>query len=497
MASIFTSLAPGMVEQSVIRAKWEAERDRMDEAADRMCLYSDDYEAIIEDALSKLFCKENYDRLKVHINGSQNILKRVVDELSMVYKTKATRVLSAKSDRWDAIMREGALDVRMKRANRLTNLLNDTIVKAGVRSGRIVYDIITPDICTVIQNEEDPTRIAAALWYRTLVNTPSSAALEYEYMDDLGWWVVLDKDFRITKRLADPSNFPYRDANGAPLLPLVPVHRQHPESSFWDQDSGRDLYNAAVGVGWKLTLKDYYFKTASFKQLYAVGNVNIPQDQVSDPQTFINVKTDPDTKGEVGVLDLQIDIDKLVQSLVFDINGVINNYGISADMWTLTVGEMSGRALKIRNRALLERREEQLPTYREAESELFERTKAVNNAHASFFGWERIPDEATLETDFAEVEFPEDPLVERDIWDRDLKRGAVSLGQYYMHFNPDMKDEKAAERKAIKNLETLRALVDKHPTLDQALNDIIGGGGGQGANGEAGGQGDPFGWGAF
>ncbi len=218
--SLFNSLAPGTIERSVIMAKWQAEQERMDEASDRLALYSDDYEEIIRETLSTLFCKDNYERLKVHVNGSQNILKRVVNELSMVYKTEATRTLDVKSDRWEEIKDEAALDVRMKRANRLTNLLNEIIIKVSVRGGKIVYDIITPDNCTVIQNEEDPTKISGLLWLRTYVNTPSSTVIEYEYMDDLGWWVILDKDFRVKVPMYDPMTFPYRDTEGRVALPL-------------------------------------------------------------------------------------------------------------------------------------------------------------------------------------------------------------------------------------------------------------------------------------
>jgi hypothetical protein len=475
--ALFNSLAQSSVERALVMAKWQAEQARMDEAADRLALYSDDYEEIIKETMAKLFVKENYDRLCYHVNGSQNILKRVVNELSMVYKSEATRTLDIASDRWEEIKDEAALDVRMKRANRLTNLLNDVIVKVSVRGGKIVYDIITPDICTVIQNEEDPTKLSGIMWLRTYVNTPSSTVIEYEYMDDLGWWCVLDKDFRVKVELANPGTFPYKNADGTPNLPLVPIHRQHPESAFWDQDSGRDLYNAAVMLGVKMTQFDYAFKTGSFKQLYIMGsNVDMPGRQIMDVTTPIKVLVDPQTQGDVGVLDLQVDFKAMVDALTYQVNTVINNYGISADMWSLSISEMSGRALKIKNRALLEQREEQIPTYRDAESDLFEKTKIVNNTHASFMGWKKIPDAATLKTDFADVEFPEDPVYELDLGAKRLNMGLISLGKFYQLDNPDVTDEQEAEKALLDNLSKLKTTRDANPTLDEYLNAIIQGG---------------------
>ncbi len=472
---MFTSQAQSVVESSLIRAKWNAELARMDEAANRLAIYQDDYEEIIRAQIKELFAKENYDRLYYHVNQSQNVLKRIVNEISMVYKVEAQRTLDKKSDRFDALKDEVGMDARMKRANRLTNLMNEVLVRPAVRRGKIVWDIITPDICTVIQNEDDPTAITAACWQRTLANTMGVAGIEYEYMDDLGWWGILDKEFRPKEWFFTPNDTPYRDADGRPVLMLAPLHRQSPESDFWDQDSGRDLYNAAIGIGWKLTLKDYYFKTASFKQLYAIGQgIEIPSNQLMDPTTFIKILAmDPGAKAEVGTLDLQIAIDKLDQSLVFDINGIINTRGISADMWTLSVGEMSGRALKIKNRALLEQRQEQLPTYRQGEAELFTLTRILNNVHAKAYGWDKIPDEATFSIDHGEPEFPDDPKEERDILERDLKTGVISLGKYYQHFNPDVKDEDEAAKAAIKNLNQLKELRTANPTLDEALSGIL------------------------
>lgn len=473
----FNSIAQKIIESSLIAAKFQAEQERMEEAANRLSIYQDDYEEIIKDTLKTLFCKENYDALQYHVNQSQNVLKRIINEISMVYKAEANRTLDVKSNRFEELKDEIGMDHRMKRINRLANLLNEVLVRPGVRNGKIVWDIITPDICTIIQDEGDPTRITAACWQKTLVNTMGNSTIEYEYMDDLGYWGVLDSNFKPVFWFYEPETTPYRDADGRPVLMLVPIHRQSPESVFWDQDSGRDLYNAAVGIGWKLTLKDYYFKTASFKQIYAIGaEIKIPDKQRMDPTTMIKVLLDPNTQGEVGVLDIQIAIDKLNESLTFDINGLINNYGISADMWSLSVSEMSGRALKIKNRALLELRQEQLPTYRDGEAELFEKTRILNNAHSGFYGWEKIPDKAVFSIDHGEIEFQEDPAEELDLETRRLKTGIQSLGQFYQHFNPDVKDETEAEKTIIDNLNKLKALRDANPTLDEALDYVMSGG---------------------
>jgi hypothetical protein len=246
----------------------------------------------------------------------------------------------------------------------------------------------------------------------------------------------------------------------------VIFHREEPDDSFWDQDTGRDLYNAALMIGIKMTLFDYYFKVASFKQPYIVGDeITVPSKQILDPLTVFQAKGEG---AQVGLLDMQINMNQLKDALVFQINSIINNYGISADQWSLSISEMSGRALKIRNRALLEIRQEQIPLYREYEQDIFDKTKIVNNAH---FPETQIKS-AEFSVDFGEIEFPEDPEEELRLDTKRLKMGLISLGQLYKKYNPDV-DEKEGEKIIIKNLEKLKELREEHPTLDEALNFIM------------------------
>jgi hypothetical protein len=493
---MFNSIVPQTVEQSFLRAKWQNEEDRQADAQNRLDLYSDNYADIIEEALSEQFCKENYERLRFFINHSQNIFKRVVNQISMVYKAEAQRTLSVESDRYEEIKDDIDIDSRLRKVNRLTNALNEVIVVVAVRDGRLCYDLVTPNVCGVVQNEKDPTKMDALCYQTTSVNTASSSDINYAYWSVAGEHAILDKDFKVVELIYSPTGddatlgaYPYKDADGRFVIPAVVSHREHPEDKFWDQDAGADLYNAAVALGVKMTLMDYYFKSASFKQPYVIGpNIDIPMNQIMDPTSWIKVNApDPNSTAEVGLLDLQIAIDKLIEAITFQINSVINNYGISADMWTMSISEMSGRALKIRNMALLELRQEQVPMYRRFEMDLFAITRIVNNAHAKFMKWAVIPEDADFTVDFGEIEFPEDPVYEIDLEKKRLDLGLISPGKFYQRFNADITDEAEAEKLWMKNIKALAELKDANPDLDAALSGIIkaaGQGGGFGQDGE-------------
>ena len=107
--------ADEITRQQTLKVKAEADDIRMDEAEDRLNLYVDDYEEIIDGEIGRLFTKKNYDRLKLFINGSQNIAKRVINEISIIYTEEPTRTTNPVSTRYAEIEEETRIDLKMKR----------------------------------------------------------------------------------------------------------------------------------------------------------------------------------------------------------------------------------------------------------------------------------------------------------------------------------------------------------------------------------------------
>lgn len=496
MIDLFASIAGIEVTKSVLRATWNNDNDRQQAAEDKLSIYKDDYETIIKEKMAELFHKKNYDTMKFHVNQSQNILKRVINEVSSIYKEPAVR--TTKDKRYQEILDSYEFDVFMKRVNRYTNLLNESLIRVGVRFGKLAFDIITPANCSVIQDVLDPTIPFAFYYSVSRANTVigKKDIVNYYYWDVLGNAYLLNANWQIIQVIYDVRGegvkgqedekikvSPYVDesvvrAKGDPdkskryLLPLVTVHRQFPDSDFWDETSGQDLYNSTVLTGVKFTQFDYAFKFAAHKQMYVVGDkIETPTEQLMDARTMIQIKGEG---ASAGTLDTQARLDQMEKALVFQINSIINNYGISSDAWTLSVTEASGIALRIRNRALTELRKDQIPVYRKAENDLFELIKVVNNAHAGAYGWEKIEEGATVKTDFGEIVVEEDPHVELRMDVKKLRAGLITPGQFYMKHNPDFTDEKKAEKELLKNLEKLSSVKATHPGLEEALIYILG-----------------------
>ena len=216
-----------------------------------------------------------------------------------------------------------------------------------------------------------------------------------------------------------------------------------------------------------MTLFDYHFKVGTIKQPYLVGDdVEAPSGQEMDLLTLLTASGEG---AQIGLLDMQLNLDEQKDALIYAVNSIINNYGISADQWSLNIQEMSGRALKIRSQALLETRQDQLPFYREFEHELFKTTRIVNNAHFN----KKIPDAAEFSIDFGEIDFPDNPEDELRLDAKYLKLGLMSPGQFFMKYNPDFKDEKDAEKAILENIAKLEKLLSENQPLDEAIEMIL------------------------
>lgn len=450
---LFESKAEEIVKQSLKRAKDVAEINRKQSSRNRLKIYHDDWDDILNAKLKEEFTELNYKGLKLTRDTSQNILKKVVNEISLVYKRPPERIFEPKVDAYTEILENIRVNVFMKKINRYTTLLNDTIIHVpwNYKENAITkLQMITPDICTVIQNEDDPETIDA-LWYAV------------DYWDsptvvDEQWFVFWSQEqhFLFTEggKIEPPTDENTDMINPYGELPFVFVHNQQIDGQFWNDLTGDDLITGCVWNGKKKSLKNYYFKHASFKQPYAIGaELKLPPELRSDPSTIWTLEG----KGEIGMLDLTVAFGEFDKTMLKDVNDFLATYNLSVDMFAVSPTEMSGRALKIKNQGLLDIRENQIEMYRGVEVDLFRVIAMVHNYHSTA---KKINEKAKLETDFPEPEMYFDPMEKLKKDKAELEAGIISPGVFYMRYNPDVKEEEKAEEKMRENLEKYREMKD-------------------------------------
>jgi hypothetical protein len=465
--NLFKDKSAAVVLQSFLKAKEMEEKSRKELSNNRLAIYHDDWDSILETILQAQFIAANYKKIKLLKNTTQNILKKVTDDISIVYKVAPTRDYGD-NEKVAEIYGYLNIDEFMMQANQYATLLNDIAIRPGWDNElkKITLDLQTPANTSVIQRDNYPQQAAAAYY-------------DVEYIDSVfntTKWNVFWSDFEHFL-FDDRGNVKAPADNNPDMLnpygkmPFVFVHMKPRPGMFWNPNSGKDLVDGTTITGVKRTMKDYLLKFQSFKQLwFRAQKGDVPPEQASDPASAFLLTGE---NSEVGVLDLTAQFEAMEQTLQADVNSFLTTYGLNVDMFAVSGEEASGKALNIKNRGLREIREKQLPIFRRVESELFSMIRLVwntNNPGA------KIPDTLEFKIDFAELETYIEPMEKRKQAQWDVQNGIMSPGQFYMTFNPNVVEEEEAETRMAENLLKYKNMKNQGFSFDQFFNQDQAGG---------------------
>ncbi len=457
-----------MVLKSYLRAKEEEEKKRKEAASDRLSIYHDDWEGILRSLLRTQFNPKNYDRIMLALDTTQNIVKKVVNEVSVLYKKPPVRDIpdgSPLNDIFDYLN----IDEFMKRVERYGFLLNDVLIRVGwdIDLQKITLDLHTPADTSVIQRNDYPEQ-AGGIYY------------PIEYADDQFKTVKKNvfwsdyEHFLFDERgnASPPSEDNPEMLNPYGIMPFAILHLAPIPGMFWNPTNGSDLITGTKLVGMKRTMKGHLFKWQSFKQpwIKCMDAKNIPDEFIIDPSSAVKLWGE---NAEIGFMDLQADMKSLDETIKADMNAFLNNYGLSVDMFAATPDESSGRALAIKNRGLAEIREGHIPFFRNLEYTLaqmilhvYEVSNGKSNVDTGPDGKVKLPD-LDFSVDFAEMNTYTDPMEQRKQAEWDLNKGLISPGQFFMLFNPDIDDEKKAEQAILDNMAKTKEMQGKGFNLNK------------------------------
>lgn len=471
MASLFESKVGQVVLESYLKAKADAENKRKSEANDRLSIYYDSWGDILESLLESQFHPKNYKRIRLMKNTTQNILKKVVDDISVVYKVAPRRTFTGGgADKMEEIYSKLGMDEFMLKVNQYATLLNDLLIRGGWdrERKRITLHIHTPANTSIIQREDYPEEAMAVFYDVEYIDTkfnPDKKSVFWSADEHF----IFDEKFNIFPPAPDNQEM----LNPFKKLPFAFIHLNQIPDNFWNPKGGNDLVEGTTLTGFKRTLKDYLYKCTSFKQLWlrTQNPDKIPAELLSDPLSVFLL----DGEGsEMGLLDLQANFEGMEKSIQADANGFLATYGLSIDSFVTSPSEASGKALLIKNRGLREIRESQMPAFRRFENDIFELIRLVWNTENP---GQKISESLEFKIDFAEMEMFIDPMEKRKQAQSDLKDGIISPAQFYMIFNPDITDPVEAEKAITENLAKLSKIKGGGGVFN--LQNLFGGGGGQ------------------
>jgi hypothetical protein len=259
------------------------------------------------------------------------------------------------------------------------------------------------------------------------------------------WVTYTDDKIALCNSEGKPlSKNPFKDgepvefANKYGMIPVVAFHAETPLDGFWNPHFSKDAYEANLKIGMLNTYGNYLVKTQSFKQI-VISADHIEDElkgQILDPLFPLKL-----SEGATATtLDLNTRLEAIESYIRNKIFGIANNYGISAENFSLSGQRSSGFAIKISNHALEEIREADIPLCSSVEENLYRIIARINNverAHTS------LPEDDRITFKPGEVCFPEEWDTEQKRWEFEFMHGISNQVDYLLTRNKGMTREQA------------------------------------------------------
>ena len=357
----------------------------------------------------------------------QNMTKRLISRISMVYKDRANRLVE-NDDYYDLIKIK---DFRMKNIERVHNLLGTVAVMITTREGKFEY---TP----IIQFEPvfDPLDPLNPVGIVYPVTKPTMSTLHKDRVEEFVYWSA-EQTFRFTnegRKINDEDNPDMVNPYG--VLPFVFLQPVTMVDEFWNEGAN-DVVIANKQLDIAMTLLQYHMRTAG-GQMVIEGIVD------TDEIRFGPGKAVALENASMNMLPNGADITSIIEGIKFQLQQVAQNHHVTFDFGLS--GSKSGVSLKIENLELMEAREDEAEKFRFIEHKMYE----IERAMAEVDYGVALPDDFSV--DFAEMDFP-DIEREREEWDWKFNHGIADLADYLMETDPDRfpdrpsAEEYLAERK--------------------------------------------------
>jgi hypothetical protein len=483
------SLLPIEIKNQIQLDNWEEYQKTIE---NRLNMFSDNWEdLLIAHIRGKMSAESKKHYFPPNLNSPlwpipthANLLKRAVEETSLLYKKEAIRSMAKQieveedqegeivdieaqgafeqSDRYREIV-DNDFNILMSSVNELVNATNVVIVLVSpseMIETKLQYTILTPDMFVPIQHPDEPSQLIGLIYTVALTDTVSGLQpTRKEVIIYMGTGKEGDEAF-----IAEVSNQPGSTLEKQPYpftykgenyLPFAVFRKDFPQTGeFVNRTRGEDLYNGTLNAGWLISqwLKNYQDSTG--KQVILIGRETEP------PKTLIRdsmaVMTFPlDSEGaELDQIEFNMDLKSRWESVLQFIESVLDNYGLSIERYKAQA--QSGLSIRLQNESLRNVIEKQWPFFRSGEKDLAIVTRKVNNSLLT--GVEGIPDDYEFSIDFGQLPFDDNPLELWDVFVDQASKGIMNWGEVLLKFDPDIGTQEDAIVKIRKNLDINREL---------------------------------------
>lgn len=427
-----------------VLAQQEAENNRMELAAWRQKHYSankTDIEEQFDEILSTFKSTDRSKMIKVFFRIAKKIIKRS----SMAYRNPANRTLEndAANKVYSDMLAGSDINLTVKNALRMAKLHNTVLVRPYFVDGQLRHQIYTPDICGVIEKENDYLQLAG-VWYD--INRPNEAGVDETvrvFWSEKAHFGVRGKSGN------DTVSFNTKDANPYPVLPFTPLRLNNDEKTFWGVGADDLIMTCEAIIGMMVNL--IHVIVMQGHDVAIATNLGLAEPQDEDGNTkAIEVGMNEIFTAD-GVLDHELppsyeyaspspEIEQMRVTIHWFVKMLAATHGLPEDAFAdIEATVQSGVSKLYESAEMLEDREDDEDILRMFEQELYKTTAHVAKVDASL----NLDPEALLTVDFAEPDIFEsiDDFIKRQEYR--LKFNLISVVTLKMEENPDL-DEKAA-----------------------------------------------------
>lgn len=449
------STAAALVDSSFAMAKDWAERSRRDDAQRRQDAFQDDFRDVLRSRIEETFDnKSNVEDLCKVLDTTNNPLKRVVTELSVLYTQRPARRLATSdaTKNYRELLKRAGDGVVMPRLNRMVNLHNTALVYVRPAYDSLTLRLILPQDACVWPDPDDPT-MPLCVEFRECDPAAPNAKPVYHQFDRRPETAGYRKYDHLGNQNHAETRPPQYFDGDRPIIPIVAFHREWPDTSFWDSTTGDDLYELTIMVGMWETWINHLIRTDSFRQKYATGEVDVSIPQAGGPSQIMQVRPVEGGSVNVGEFSSQADWAGLGGQAKRKLENVLNNVGLILPDTRTSGDPTSGFALTVRSSGLIKIQRAQVPSYERSEESLYRVFSTVHNFEIGNPKFPEIkgdplppPREAGLSVQYAAVETQrtvEERKAELEISETEIRMGLASPITVYMGLHPEATEDEA------------------------------------------------------
>ena len=350
---------------------------------------------------------------------SSNPFEQITRQLAVLYHENPA-VTSSDADISSLVGRNGIVTKAglwplMARAQQMVLGLREAIIRIDVipedeeiaLSGRIQYRLVSPDYVYI---EAHPDQPDVPVYYQEIrlrtrgtekpewiadcldIRDPKNPKFKMYKVDQSGDLGIEVSDLYMGKSL-EGDEYPYRDSQGRPMLPLVLYHAEK-TGHLWDSYSGStmvygSLTSATLYTMWVHLVRDSCWAQKYVAGLSVAGLNQMDQDQIqrrsaisTDPSSILVFAQDPDAQGQpmVGTFQVPVDPASLLESIAKYETRVALAAGLSpADISRQSGDPRSGYALSVSRSGQREAQKKYAPIFRLGDEELLAKTAMLSN----------------------------------------------------------------------------------------------------------------------